>query len=470
MTYVKSVTVSPSSVTINIDEWYHGARATISTDYPKCACVCWHSEDTSIATVGATTGYIFGFGVGTTRVYAEATDGSGKKDYITVTVTEDIPVTGVRIDPANLTMAVDELKYLEPIFCPLNATNKELTWTSSNTNVATVNPIGGVRAKKVGTTTITARTEDGGFQASCTVTVLKETVIIQKDGNYNKVQFCKSGKVWLCINRDMIFDENIKKSNIFPVLDERANHNLLLNYGRDDYDPIDRTKKEYTDDEIKLLYAIDPYGVACYVKSYAAELNGTLEDRIAYKDEIFTLLFNREPKYFARELNGEWYEVVSYNEINDVLSESELYFGTHPVYDLTTIVKIVDACFSIADVIFDTDFFEITPIDEAIKSIVKTGVLIMAGEEIEAALRAGFLSFVDGCTFAQDLEDMNLEKIVGYVGVHNSINALADAFNNDLNYNKQIIHYCACGTGYNVLVEMMDGTFSSMRDACEMVH
>lgn len=464
MTYVKSVTVSPSNVTINIDEWYHGARATISSDYPKCACVCWRSEDTSIATVGATTGYIYGYGAGTTRVYAEATDGSGKKDYITVTVTE--PVTGVRIDPANLTMGVGDFENLYATVYPLNATNKTVTWTSSSTSVATVNN-GRVNAKKVGTATITARTADGGFQASCTVTVLKESVKILKDGNSNKVEFCKTGKVWRCINHDMIFDQ----TNMYNTsLTYRANHNFFTNYVEGDLLQSDTTPKEYTDDEIKLLYAIDPYGVACYVQMYAAELNGTLEDKVKYKDRIFTLLFGREPKYFARELNGEWHEVVSYNEINDVLSESELYFGTHPVYDLTTIVKIVDACFSIADVIFDTDFFEITPIDEAIKSIVKTGVLIIAGEEIEAALRAGFLSFVDGCTFAQDLEDMKLDKIVGYVGAYNSINALANAFNNDLNYNKQIIHYCACGTGYNVLVEMMDGTFSSMRDACEMVH
>ena len=53
--------------------------------------------------------------------------------------------------------------------------------------------------------TITVTTVDGGYSANCEVKVFYDTLTIQKDGAFNKVVFQNSGKVWRCINRDMIF-------------------------------------------------------------------------------------------------------------------------------------------------------------------------------------------------------------------------------------------------------------------------
>lgn len=58
-------------------------------------------------------------------------------------------------------------------------------------------------------------------------------------------------------------------------------------------------------DEIKLLFAIDPYGVCDYINRVGAEKENR-EERVNYKDDKFRLLFNREPQYFARNSNGEW--------------------------------------------------------------------------------------------------------------------------------------------------------------------
>ena len=72
---------------------------------------------------------------------------------------------------------------------------------------------------------------DGGFTASCIVTVVIDTVTIKKDGAFNKVVFNKSGKVWRCINHDMIFDED-NMNNTFLI--QRSNHNFFTYYNEND--------------------------------------------------------------------------------------------------------------------------------------------------------------------------------------------------------------------------------------------
>jgi hypothetical protein len=244
-------------------------------------------------------------GVGTATITATAQDGSNKKGYCTITVNAPVAVTGVEVCPTSLTMNVGDIEYLCASITPSNATNQTVTWCSSNENIATVGLYTGkVTAKKAGTATITATTSDGGYQASCNVTVIIDTVTIKKDGAFNKVVFNKSGKVWRCINQDMIFSDVPLTSPLF----DRSNLNF---YGSTEYNNNIIT---YTDEEIKLLYAIDPYGVADYVQRYASEqfYVNELEGVLGYKDRIFRLLFNREPKYFAMALIAErFFSVLS---------------------------------------------------------------------------------------------------------------------------------------------------------------
>ena len=183
MSYVNSVTVYPSSATITKGKWYYGAYASISSDCPECAEVEWYSNSPSIASVNKTTGYIYGVSTGKTRIYAEATDGSGKKDYITVTVTPPISVTGVSVCPTNLTMNVGDTDYLYETVYPSNATNQTVTWCSSDESVAEVNTYSGkVTAKKAGIVTITATTADGGYSDSCEVWVHGKTPVFLVHG------------------------------------------------------------------------------------------------------------------------------------------------------------------------------------------------------------------------------------------------------------------------------------------------
>ena len=82
-----------------------------------------------------------------------------------------IAVESVSLSPTELTLTEGENASLKYTISPANASIKDVTWESSNTSVATVSSSGVVTAKTVGSATITVSTNDGGKQATCTVTV-----------------------------------------------------------------------------------------------------------------------------------------------------------------------------------------------------------------------------------------------------------------------------------------------------------
>jgi formylglycine-generating enzyme required for sulfatase activity len=89
--------------------------------------------------------------------------------------TTTVPVTGVTLDKTSASLSVGGTETLIVTITPTNATNKAVTWSSSNTAVATVDASGVVTAVAAGSTTITVTTADGNKTAMCTVTVNKKT-------------------------------------------------------------------------------------------------------------------------------------------------------------------------------------------------------------------------------------------------------------------------------------------------------
>ena len=82
-----------------------------------------------------------------------------------------LPVESVTLDKTTATIEVEEVLQLNATVLPMEAANKNVVWTSSNTSVATVSAEGVVTGLTVGTTTITATTEDGNKTATCAITV-----------------------------------------------------------------------------------------------------------------------------------------------------------------------------------------------------------------------------------------------------------------------------------------------------------
>lgn len=81
-----------------------------------------------------------------------------------------VPVTGVSLNKTALVLEIGGSESLIAIVTPDNATNKKVTWKSSDTSVATVNANGKVTALAIGTVVVVVITEDGAEVATCTVT------------------------------------------------------------------------------------------------------------------------------------------------------------------------------------------------------------------------------------------------------------------------------------------------------------
>lgn len=82
-----------------------------------------------------------------------------------------IAVTGVTVAPKTSSVAMGATRNLNGTVAPANATNKSVTWTTSDPLIATVSASGTVTPVAVGTATITVTTVDGGFLDTCSLTV-----------------------------------------------------------------------------------------------------------------------------------------------------------------------------------------------------------------------------------------------------------------------------------------------------------
>jgi len=89
------------------------------------------------------------------------------------------PVTGLSLNKTSQTIHTADDLQLDATISPSNATNKKVTWTSSNTSVATVNENGLVSAHAAGSVTITAKAEDK--TATCSITVKNVMVVVNTE-------------------------------------------------------------------------------------------------------------------------------------------------------------------------------------------------------------------------------------------------------------------------------------------------
>ena len=184
-----SVSVSKTAVTV-----MEAASETVSaTVAPSNASqiVSWSSSDNSVATVSG--GKITGVSVGTATVTAKTSNGLTATVKVTVTTNPNIiKPTGVTLNKSSLTVLTRKSEKLTATVLPSNASNKDVTWSSSNPNVATVDGDGNVAGVNAGTATITVKTNVGGYTASCNVTVEKNTSGL--------TIYCKNTSGWSTVN------------------------------------------------------------------------------------------------------------------------------------------------------------------------------------------------------------------------------------------------------------------------------
>jgi len=101
----------------------------------------------------------------------------------------NVPLEGISFADTSLSLTEGDTQKLTPVFNPTNASNKSLTWVSSNPSVASVDTNGNVKALASGTTTITATSkENSALNASITINV-KGITSISLSGTPNKTKY-----------------------------------------------------------------------------------------------------------------------------------------------------------------------------------------------------------------------------------------------------------------------------------------
>ena len=103
----------------------------------------------------------------------ELNAGNGNRIYSSVVLDKlnSLPDHSIDFDEMNLDYFKDVYLNIFHNIEPVNATNQSVYWESSETSVAEVDTNGKVTIKTTGTTIITCRTDDGGFTATCSITV-----------------------------------------------------------------------------------------------------------------------------------------------------------------------------------------------------------------------------------------------------------------------------------------------------------
>ena len=142
--------------------------ASVAPDNATNQTVIWTSSNETVATV-TNNGKVTAKMPGTATITVTTEDG-GKTASCDITVAI-VQVTGVTLNRSTLTMNESTSSILIATILPENATDKSVTWTSSNKKVATINSQGVVKGESSGTATITVATQDGNKTATCIVTV-----------------------------------------------------------------------------------------------------------------------------------------------------------------------------------------------------------------------------------------------------------------------------------------------------------
>lgn len=204
------------SISLNVDSLIsinETAEVKVSFDPKEVEeDITWATSNEAIASVN--NGIITAKGIGNATITATTTSGITKQVNIEVYQ----KIESITIDKQNVEMFVGDTSQITAVIKPDDATYKDITWTSTNHNVATVED-GVITAKEIGKTNIIATTKDGLFQ-KCSVIVKEKP--IEFSGKGDKI----------------ISNINIPKGVYKAVLSNSGAHNFIVEvydeYGNSD--------------------------------------------------------------------------------------------------------------------------------------------------------------------------------------------------------------------------------------------
>lgn len=423
--------------------------------------VYWSSCCSDIATVDSD-GTVRPQSPGVVDIYATTEDGN-LTAKCTITINEYIPVRSIRFANSELTLKQSNTKKLNAIIEPSNATYPQVIWQSCCPDIATVDSNGTIIPHSPGYVDIYATTVDGSLTTKCTVHVVIEDVTIKTVDYFTEVHF-ESGKIWKCINKDMIY----KPENATRMLIDRSNFNLFVNPNTI---PIVHEFRYYSPEEFKVLFAIDPLGVARYIEQYASFKCESLRETLQLKDEFFELFFDRKPKYFTLTNDGGWIETTDKSDPENVISESESYFGIHSIGNIDGIrilTNLVDIGTYVLSLLAKSEITE--ELIELGGTLIKIGLYCY--DEDYASAAKELLKYAINVDSETDPDEFDiygelLDPVFDTLALLNNMQDILDCLSEKQMYYCATIDYCVNKVNYNVKLQLQNGnvyTLASIND------
>ena len=169
---VKATSIeAPSFKTMYEGETY-SIRAQVLPSNTTNSALNYATSNAKVATVDKN-GKVIAKSAGTATITLTTKDGSNKKATIKITVKKAIKVSSITLNAKSVSIKKGKTFQLKATVKPTNATNKNLSYTSSNTKIAVVDKNGKITAKGVGTTKITVASKDGNKKITINVKVTK---------------------------------------------------------------------------------------------------------------------------------------------------------------------------------------------------------------------------------------------------------------------------------------------------------
>ncbi len=171
---VTGITLAATQENIEVGESLQ-LSATIQPNDASNQNIVWATTDNATVTVD-NQGNITGITEGSAIIQATSEDGNFIAETMVNVSPAIVAVTGITIDKMNVVLDLNETAILIATIQPNNATNQEVTWSSSDPNVVTVDANGTITALMIGNATILATALDGGFTAETTVEVSENII------------------------------------------------------------------------------------------------------------------------------------------------------------------------------------------------------------------------------------------------------------------------------------------------------
>lgn len=174
--YPKSISLKETSLDLSVGSTGQ-LQAEVSPDN-STKSISWSSSNSSVATVDSN-GLVKAIGVGEATIVAKTINNLTATCKVTVG-NYSLNVKSILITTNYAVLPVNSTKQLFVAFTPSNASNKSISWSSSNSSVATVDASGNVKAISPGSAIITAKSKDGGYTDTTTIEVVNYDNVVEE--------------------------------------------------------------------------------------------------------------------------------------------------------------------------------------------------------------------------------------------------------------------------------------------------